>query len=821
MVEFPPASCQNHSSQLVSILRKQAVGRKRSASRPAPLLAVLAAALLVAPPIQAQVPGGIEDLNRQTDLFLRANRIYEFGRDSKDYNEGQRALLTAIPMLREFITTAPQHELTQKASYRLGMAYLLTGGLKEADDTFKYVIQHYRTGHYVATAAYRIAAQRYNEQKWLEAAPWFSMAAREAEKPALRHKASYYDARCLILGKRPDDAIKRLETIILDHGNPYVDYARLAIGQLEAAAGNHEEALVQFEQLLEPTTAPQERAQALLSASESATKLGRIELAEKYLHRLLNSVGLDPKFKTRAQVGLMKARFQDSNYAAVLELMQKGEFAGDAKTQAQVFMLAGRSLAKLGRFQEAPRYFFNVERLAPLSALGFEASYRRLVSFFQVDNPNLAAQCDGFERIYGELFVDHQWLHQAKILKAESLFLQNRITSAATAYSEVDSSKVAEKNRAALLFRRGWCLSESGDYNGATQSLSHFIEKYPDHENFSEALAQRGKAYLELDQLHAASKDFERLLDANPPPALAAFAQQHSARIHRHQREYDQMISRYEALLSDYGTLPEKTIANANYWIGWGWFKLENWKKAIDHLELARTIAPALYESSASTHLILAAYSGKNALRLKDEIARFRKNSPEKQLPRKMLTWLGLQLFRNHDYDGADDYLTLASDYEEPTRTDLIIWRHLAKARLKILHYDRALEAVENVLAREDRDFWKADALLDKSLILIGLKKPDEARDLALEGLALSPKGTVRAGLLMTLGTLAEERADFDSAAANFLKTAEIFVDDTEIKPYALHRAALALDQAQRSDEATQIRAQLKREFPTWSPSEE
>lgn len=772
-------------------------------------------------PASAQIPPGVPQFDQAGELFQRANRIYEYGRDSKDYQESQRALRTAIPMLHEFLQMAPNHEHTQKANYRLGMAYLLTGDLHQADNTFRFVINRYRTGHYVATAAYRLAAQRYNDQDWLGAAPWFAMAARESEKNDLRHKALYYDARCLILGKRPGEAIKRLDAIIADRGNPYVDYARLAIGQLHAAEGDHDEALKQFEQLLGPTTAPQERAQAMLSAGDSATKLGNTELAEKYLNQVLDTLGLDPKYKARAQIGLMEASFQEQDYATVLLLMQRGEFPGDDRLQAEAYMLAGRSMAKLGRHHEAPRYFFNVERLAPLSALGFEASYRRLVSFYQIDNPNLAAQCEGFERIYGETFKDHQWLHQAKLLKAESLFHIGRITSAATAYSEIDSDKVEEKNRAALLFRRGWCLSESGDYNGATQSLTHYIEKYPNHEHFLEALAQRGKAFLELDQLGTAKKDFNRLLEADPPRELAAFARQHSARISRQQKEYRTMISHYESLLSDYGTLREDTIANANYWIGWGWFKLEKWDKAIEHLELSRTLVPEFYATPATTHLILANYSAHDAKRLKTEASQFLKANPSKKLPSKMLTWLGLQLFQDNDFAGADEFLTLSSDHEDPERTELIIWRHLAKARLRIKHHDRALTAVENVLTREDKDFWRADALLDKAHILMGLEKWDEARTHAHEGLALNPKGTVRAGLLMTLGSLAEQRADFESAAANFMKTAELFVDDSEIKPYALHRAAIAYENGSRSDEAAKVRAQLKREFPAWNAPEE
>ncbi|NNC87419.1 MAG: tetratricopeptide repeat protein, partial [Akkermansiaceae bacterium] len=511
----------------------------------------------------------------------------------------------------------------------------------------------------------------------------------------------------------------------------------------------------------------------------------------------------------------------DENWNAVVKIFQRGEFPGEPDIQAGIYMLAGRALANLDRHHEAIRLFFNVERLSPLTDLGFEASYRRLASFYEVNGPNIAAQADSLIEIYGGKHPDHKWVQLALVMKAETLFHRDRMAEAAAAYSEVSPKNLPEDLLPGLYFKRGWALAESGDYNRAAQDLTTFISRFPDDPRVLQALAQRGSAYLKLGDRSSALKDFDQLLATATEPNIQAFAHQHRGRIFREDRRYESMIEAYTTLLNEHDRLSRDTVANANYWIGWGWFKLDEWAKCLPYLEQARSLVPANYKEPAGTHLVIAAYSLKDAEQLKKAVIRLQSDVPGKRLPVKMLTWLGLQLFQQGDFDGADTFLTLASNPEDPADTDLIVWRHLAKARIELRHYSRAMDVLPIVLEREESDFWRTDACLDKVHALIGLGKWDEARVACHEGLQMDPHGTILAGLNMSLGKIAMQRKDYESAAASFLRTAEVFIDDREIKPLALHLAAEALDGLERADQAAEIRAQLKREFPEWKPRPE
>ena len=106
--------------------------------------------------------------------------------------------------------------------------------------------------------------------------------------------------------------------------------------------------------------------------------------------------------------------------------------------------------------------------------------------------------------------------------------------------------------------------------------------------------------------------------------------------------------------------------------------------------------------------------------------------------------------------------------------------------------------------------------MLDKASILLGLGKYADARKTAEDALALGVEGPLMASLKIVLGDISYAEKKFDEAAKHYGVTAELFVNDAELKPKALFKAAEALDKAGRKSEASQYRARLQKEFPDW-----
>ncbi|MDG2487726.1 MAG: tetratricopeptide repeat protein [Roseibacillus sp.] len=775
----------------------------------------------------AQAPGIIAPPGTDSELYHRANRYYGYAEDSRDLDDKRRAYRMSIPLFREYLSQRPREELVQQASYKLSMALLLTGDRDGAEQGFSSVIQRFRRGTWVALSAYRLAAQLYNRQDWSGAVPYFKVAAREATKDELAHKSIFYESRCLQMAGKTEEAITRLGDIVKNNSNPYRDYARLAMGELHARAGRHEQALEAFEALLVPSVAPQERAQALVAAGVSASKLGQEAKARGFLDSTISSTGIQPKYKSRAQLALMQMSFASEQYEQAVKAFDAGEYPGERSVLANIYLIAGRSFVALDRHQEAIAQFFNSERLAlsvkpePLRKIGFEASYRRLNCFYSINGANIPTQVDAFAEAYEEENLGSPWLHKALLMKAETLFHEADVSRAATAYNEVNPSALPVEMRADVYFKRGWCLADTGEYGRAAQNLSSFLATFPDHERFSEALAKRAHAYIKIGDRKSALKDLQILLERTPESDLASFAHQYCGKIHRDEQRWPEMIVSYQNLLALPGAeIDQKSRADAQYWMGWGYYKQQKWKKAITHFKEARVLLPARYREPAGVHIVLAAYSLLDSDQLKEGVDQLLSDAPHQQFPARMLTWLGLERFSKGDYDGANRFLGLATTPEAPTQTDTLVWRHLAKARLETRDFEGAAAALEILLSLDQEDFWKADALLDKSHALIGLQKWEEAQSSAGGGITLNPSGTVQAGLYLAIGDIGMHRMDYETAAANYLKASKLFIDDREIKPLGLLRAAEALEKGGQLERATQIRKQLREEFPSWKSPE-
>ncbi len=775
----------------------------------------------------AQAPGIIAPPGTDSELYHRANRYYGYAEDSRDLDDKRRAYRMSIPLFREYLSQRPGEELVQQASYKLSMALLLTGDRDGAEQGFSSVIQRFRRGTWVALSAYRLAAQLYNRQDWSGAVPYFKVAAREATKDELAHKSIFYESRCLQMAGKTEEAITRLGDIVKNSSNPYRDYARLAMGELHARAGRHEQALEAFEALLVPSVAPQERAQALVAAGVSASKLGQEAKARGFLDSTISSTGIQPKYKSRAQLALMQMSFASEQYEEAVKTFDAGEYPGERSVLANIYLIAGRSFVALDRHQEAIAQFFNSERLAlsvkpePLRKIGFEASYRRLNCFYSINGANIPTQVDAFAEAYEEENLGSPWLHKALLMKAETLFHEADVSRAAIAYNEVNPSALPVEMRADVYFKRGWCLADTGEYGRAAQNLSSFLATFPDHERFSEALAKRAHAYIKIGDRKSALKDLQILLERTPESDLASFAYQYCGKIHRDEQRWPEMIVSYQKLLALPGTeIDQKSRADAQYWMGWGYYKQQKWTKAITHFKEARALLPARYHEPAGVHIVLAAYSLLDSDQLKEGVDQLLSDAPHQQFPTRMLTWLGLERFSKGDYDAANRFLGLATTPEAPTQTDTLVWRHLAKARLETRDFEGAAAALEILLSLDQEDFWKADALLDKSHALIGLQKWEEAQSSAGGGITLNPSGTVQAGLYLAIGDIGMHRMDYETAAANYLKASKLFIDDREIKPLGLLRAAEAMEKGGKLERATQIRKQLREEFPSWKSPE-
>ena len=782
----------------------------------------LAIALLLACPVAAQVPRA-EPVDPTltpdagNDFFLRGKNLYDSAQNATDLTNRTTYYQRAAQLFSEYLSAFPDNPNSEMAWWYLGNSHYQSGQIEEGKRCFSTLINRYAKGKYAAAAAYTLAADYYNKGDYVLAAPMFERYAANAAKPEERPRGNYFAGNCYRLLGRDRQAAERYNMVIADPaGGLFGPQAKVALGQLAIKAGKTLEALAIFEEVVASNAPTKVRGEAALQAALTATQLGKTDVADRYLAMILRTAGMED-FRADAQTALMGNHFAKKEYKDVINVFRSSSVKAAGDKEASRLMIAARAYMRLKQPQEALGLFREVEKLVkPQSDVAFQASYYRLLCFFQIEGRHVPDQVDAFLQLYQKFRPEDPRIHTALMMKAETLFANKQTAEAAKVYSEINASAVSEKNRPGLLYQRGWCLAEAGDHQGAVRSLTEFITRYPDDPRVPSALAKRAKAHVDSAEPQKAIADFDRLAAAaGTPDDLVSFAWLESARMRRAENNIADMITRYQGFLQNVRDPGDNHQAEASYWIGWGLVKTNAAKDAVVHLEKARALRPEAYGKHAGILLALGYFAAQDALKLSAEIKLAIDGKYEADIPEQVLQWSGMQSYNAGEYALAAQCLGLIANPEEPRATPKEVWRYLAKARLETNDAEGALEAANHVLEVEDNPAWKADGLLDRGRALFLLDKTGEARTSADEALALRPQGRTSAGLRILSGDLHMKAGDPRKASAEYLIVVN-FHDDKDLKPRSMQKLIEALEKQGDKAEADKYRGQLKSEFPNW-----
>lgn len=781
----------------------------------------LAFLILAASPALAQVPRAepVDPAltpNAGNDFFLRGKNLYDTAQAATDLDNRRDLYQRAAQIFNDYIANFGNHPNAEMAWWYLGSSHYQSGQIEDAKRCFSTLLNRYGKGKWAAAAAHTLAADYYNNAEYAFAAPMFERYAALAEKPGEAARAFYYAGNSYRMTGRDREAAAAYQKTVADpNGAAFAGQSKLALAHLAHKSGKLIEALAQFEEIAAAPYAPKIRGEAALQAALTATKLGKTEVADRYLALIMRTPGMED-FRVDAQTALMANHFAKKEYPQVIAVFRSSALKAEGEKEAARLMIAARAHMRLKQPSEAMTLFREVERLVkPETDLAFQASYYRLLCFFQIEGRHVPDQVDAFLQLYRKSRPEDQRIHTALMMKAETLFSNKETAEAAKIYSEINASAISEKNRPGLFYQRGWCLAEAGDAQGAIRSLGEFITRYPDDPRAPSALAKRAKAYAETAEPQKAIADFDRLTGEKIPADLQSYAWLESARLRRAEKNYPDMIARYQGLLKNIGDLSSNLQAEANYFIGWGLWQTNAAKDSVAYLEKARELRPDAYRKHAGVILALVYFASQEPAKLAAEIKLAIDGKYESEIPDQALQWCGMQSFNSGDYPLAAKCLSLIATPDEPRATPKEVWRYLSKARLLTGENEGALAAANNVLAVEDNASWKADGLLDRGRALLALDRPAESRKAADEAIELHPTGRTSAALRILLGDLEMKAGDPKKASAEYLIVVK-FHEDKDLKPRALSKLVEALEKQGDAAEAEKYRRQLAAEFPDW-----
>ena len=772
----------------------------------------------------------IAQSRKEERAFQEAVRYYEAGIRQSDNLQKQRYTSYAIGLYTKYLRSHAGSKNESAARFHLGYARQTLGQIEEAKNTYRFLVERHRRGPYVGQASRQMAYLAIGEANWEEAAKYFQLASQNLSEENLRYSAMTKQAECLFKLNRQAEATVALRRIIDTKQHPHKDWASFMLAFQYFEKDDFETTIRLLKTLVTSEQRSQYHSQAVFYTSLASVELALEDANDSHLKMILgmssNAPSLTPDQrrnlainKARAQTSLMGLYSKKKDWDTVIILYEKGDFGATGKLEARRCERAGLAYLVKQDYRNARACFRRVDRALPKSPEAFEASFKCLKCDYCLKNPDFGERVDIFFELYAQEYPNHKYLHSARFLQAETLYDRKDLENAALIFSNIDRSSLDANMQCELLFKYGWCLSESGQFDGANRAFSGFLAEFPEDPRAAEVYNKRAEAHLSLGDYTSALKDFEKALTLNPVPTQTTFALQGSARVLRQEKKYETMIARYLRILSEFQDLPVDTIANSNYWVGWGYYKLGKYSEAPPYLRKARELVPEFYNQPVGDLLILSSFNSRNKMALHTALQEVYARTPTKKAPHNILSWLGVQMFHDGQIEESVDYLERATNLENPKGTELGVWRILSKAQNRSGRFTAAQKTSLLLLDQTQEPRWQADAYLDLAESRLGLRLYPETLEAVTKGLAIDAPGPHVAGLHIVGGEVALLQGRWLGALEEFRVAIPTVPDDPLLQPRALHGVYLAAKNYGNKTLATKYRAKLTSSFPNWKPA--
>ena len=725
----------------------------------------------------------------------------------------------AIPEYQKYLDDYPGNSGRANAYFSLGECHRNLNRPSSARTNFKKVLSDYGNSEFAGPAAYALAEMAFKEKDYAAALPLFHRSAAKSKESAVALSARYFEARCLEnLGRKEEASDIYLEVAEAGNPNPYREDARWTAASILIGRGRKIDALKQYEALSNETQKPAVKAESavrggvialeLVQADKGKIDKAMVERATTLLQRGRNLS--EGKFRAIAQVGLRRLQYQTGQYAQLLADYKKEQENLPEAAQAEVLLLAANSQRQLGHAKEAEQLYRQIIAKFPDREEAKDAAYQRLINVYNSDPSALLIEAEQFlaTNPTGER------ADQAKLLKAEALYKQQKYSEAASIYGELRSSQLSSKLRAESAYKLGLCYVPAKNTSAVIEAFTYYVQTFPDNLQVPAALAQRALAYEQDKNYDAALSDLNTILSKYPDAQEREATLQLKALILGQQENTKGMVDTFRQLLKEF---PKSSVAaQAQYYIGKAAFEAKDYKTAMKALNAARQLNKDQYYNLASLRLILCQFYLKDRPALTKEVNDFMANSPNVNVPPEVLEWLGIEYYNDKNFEAATKYLSALGkiDNRGSVKPDFLFY--LGDSATKLKNLPGAEDAFGKYLQVAKDPAGKAKVLLALGAVKIGVHKPDDAQKIAEEIMVLQPEGRVNAEARLLAGEVQLERGNFDDAGKAFVGVALLY-DDPAITPRALDKAASAYQRAGRSEEADRLGRELRERYPNYA----
>src|SRR4030095_2439601 len=357
----------------------------------------------------------------------------------------------AAPEYQKYLDDYPGRAGRANAYFSLAECYRNLNRASSARTNFQKVLNDYADSEFAGPAAYALAEMAFTQKDYAAALPLFHRSAGKSKEPAVALSAHYFEARCLeVLGRKEEAANIYVEVAEAGNPNPYREDARWTAASILAARGRKIDALKQDEARANESQKPALKAESAVRGGLLALDLmqadkGKIDKAmadrADALLRKGRALPQAAKFRAIAQVGLRRLQYQTGQYAQLLAEYKKEQGNLPEAAQAEVLLLAANSARQLGHSKDAEALYSQIITKYPDREEAKDAAYQRLINVYNSNPSELISAVDEFLATN----PTSERADQAKLLKAEALYKQQNCAEAVPIYEELRASQLSAK----------------------------------------------------------------------------------------------------------------------------------------------------------------------------------------------------------------------------------------------------------------------------------------------------------------------------------------------------------------------------------------
>src|SRR5213083_1079994 len=163
----------------------------------------------------------------------------------------------AAPEYQKYLDDYPGRAGRANAYFSLAECNRNLNRASSARTNFQKVLNDYGDSEFAGPAAYALAEMAFTQKDYAAALPLFHRSAGKSKESAVALSAHYFEARCLEVLERKDEACDIYQQVAeVKNPNPYREDARRTAASLALARGRKADALKQYEALSNETQKP-------------------------------------------------------------------------------------------------------------------------------------------------------------------------------------------------------------------------------------------------------------------------------------------------------------------------------------------------------------------------------------------------------------------------------------------------------------------------------------------------------------------------------------------------------------------------------------